>query len=392
MVTAYTKMTPFEHSQLDELAAFMIYDAGLPLSFFEHPSVKAFLKRLQPAYTPPTRLRLSGTLLEKSYEATKTEVEDYINTQQLLSVSFDESNNVSSDRIMNIALTTPRGAFYYENIVLGSATVSAEFCAEKIEQRLQHITKQRMRRVNSISTDTCDTMLKTARLLRALPSLKHTFMVPCDPHGLQLLIQDICKFTWFTKVVRQANEIVAHFKGSKKQYQVLKELQRRIYGGKALALIMACDVRWGTYSGEFKRLLDVSKALKAWATDHCIISEEKPSERAQQVVKSISSHLFWLQLSELEEIITPIHIHQLEAQTDRSHIGYVRGRWDKIWQHLERCQKTSSSISWDQYWPVLEARKKRQLVDLHTLAYWLMPANVLSSRFKSGTSSNQLLI
>jgi hypothetical protein len=36
---------------------------------------------------------------------------------------------------------------------------------------------------------------------------------------------------------------MAHFKGVKKQYQILKQLQRKHYNGKALALIMACDVR-----------------------------------------------------------------------------------------------------------------------------------------------------
>jgi hypothetical protein len=228
----------------------MVYDCGLPFRFFEHPSVKAFLSRLRPAYRPPSRGRLDDTLLQDCYEATKQEVEEYVDTQELLAVSFNESNDTASHRVMNIALTTPRGAFYYESIDLGAATVSGEFCAEKIELKLQDITKQRMERINSISTDTCDTALKFGRLLCSQPSLKHAFQILCDPHGLQLLIQDICNFPIFAKVVKQANEIVAYFKGAKKQYQILKDLQRQ-YSGKALTLIMACDVRWGTYSGEF---------------------------------------------------------------------------------------------------------------------------------------------
>jgi hypothetical protein len=89
-------------------------------------------------------------------------------------------------------------------------------------------------------------MLKTARLLQALPSFQHTFMVPCDPHGLQLFIQDICESSAFRATVKQADEIVAHFKGSKKQYQILKQLQRELYPspqGKAYALILRCKTR-----------------------------------------------------------------------------------------------------------------------------------------------------
>ena len=85
---------------------------------------------------------------------------------------------------MTIAVTTERGAFYNQNIDIGAATASGEWCAGQIEERAKTITKGRIIRINAISTDTCDTMLKTARLLQALPSMKHTFMVPCDPHGL----------------------------------------------------------------------------------------------------------------------------------------------------------------------------------------------------------------
>ena len=85
---------------------------------------------------------------------------------------------------MNIAVTIERGAFYNQNLDLGADTASAEYYIEKIEQRYQLITKGRINRINSISIDTYDTMLKTARLLQTIPSIKYTFMIPCDPHGL----------------------------------------------------------------------------------------------------------------------------------------------------------------------------------------------------------------
>jgi hypothetical protein len=63
-----------------------------------------------------------------------------MDSQDLLAISFDESSNVTSDRVMNIAVTIERGAFYYENINLGAKTVSTEFSAELIERKLQDIT------------------------------------------------------------------------------------------------------------------------------------------------------------------------------------------------------------------------------------------------------------
>jgi hypothetical protein len=144
---------------------------------------------------------------------------------------------------MNIAVTTDRGAFYDQTITLNATTVSSEYAADTIQRRLEIITKGKLNRVNSISTDTCSPMLKTLNLLQSVPQLRHIFIIPCDPHSIQLLIKDICEHFNYAKVVEQANEIIAHFKGAKKQYQILKALQRKHYNGKALALIMACNVR-----------------------------------------------------------------------------------------------------------------------------------------------------
>jgi Protein of unknown function (DUF 659) len=110
----------------------MIFEAGLPLSFFEHSAVQAFLHRLRPAYKPPLRTRLSTTLLEDCYQDVKAEVKEYLDEQDNLCISFDESTDVANNRIMNISIIIERGAFYYKNIDLDAITVSAEFCAEKI--------------------------------------------------------------------------------------------------------------------------------------------------------------------------------------------------------------------------------------------------------------------
>jgi hypothetical protein len=143
----------------------MVYEAGLPLSFFEHSAVQAFLHRLRPAYQLPHRTRLSTTLLDNSYRSVKEEVEEYLEKQDNLCISFDESNDVANNRIMNISIITERGVFYHKNMDLSSASVTAEFCAEKIEQEARLIIKEELERINSILIDTCDTMLKNVRLL-----------------------------------------------------------------------------------------------------------------------------------------------------------------------------------------------------------------------------------
>jgi predicted GNAT family N-acyltransferase len=62
-------------------------------------------------------------------------VEKYLKKQDNLYISFDESNDIANNRIINISITTERDAFYNKNINLGAIIVSAEFRTEKIKQQ-----------------------------------------------------------------------------------------------------------------------------------------------------------------------------------------------------------------------------------------------------------------
>jgi hypothetical protein len=132
-LATFDRISPHEHSKLDGLAALMIYNANLPLTFFEHPAVKAFLYRLRPAYNLPTRARLSITLLKDSYQSVWQKVEEYLDKQDNLYISFDKSNDIASNKIINIAITTDKGAFYDQNIDIEAVKATAEFYVEKIK-------------------------------------------------------------------------------------------------------------------------------------------------------------------------------------------------------------------------------------------------------------------
>jgi hypothetical protein len=65
--------------------------------------------------------------------------------------------------------------------------------------------------MSSLSTNTCATMRKTWTRLEDHPLLKHAFFVPCDSHGLQLLIKDILESKLFCDVITKAQLIVSTF-------------------------------------------------------------------------------------------------------------------------------------------------------------------------------------
>jgi hypothetical protein len=60
-----------------------------------------------------------------------------------------------------------------------------------MKEKIVELTNNNLLRVNSIATDTCPTMSAVWEITRKDPSLKHVLFVPCDAHGLQLVVKDM---------------------------------------------------------------------------------------------------------------------------------------------------------------------------------------------------------
>ncbi|KAG6220306.1 hypothetical protein E4U44_008567 [Claviceps purpurea] len=65
-----------ENESLREELADVIFSTGLPFNIVEHPKVLAFLKRLRPAFTPPTRHAIANKYLDRAYASMKTKFDE----------------------------------------------------------------------------------------------------------------------------------------------------------------------------------------------------------------------------------------------------------------------------------------------------------------------------
>jgi Protein of unknown function (DUF 659) len=202
----------------------MIYQAGLPFNFFEKPEVLAFLRSINSAYISLKRSYLATIMLDTTWQAVKDKVDTEINKEDQLNVCFDGSSNINHQRICNISVTTKKEAFYYHNTALGLDTAGAVYIADKVIEALNIVTRNRLSRINSISTDICNTMLGSFNQISSRPGLKHCFLIPCDPHGLQLLIKDILSYPIYAITVYATSQIIDYFHHADKQYQIFKEI------------------------------------------------------------------------------------------------------------------------------------------------------------------------
>ncbi len=137
--------------------------------------------------------------------------------------------------------------------------------------------------------------------------------------------------------------------------------------GRVHALTLAVIVRWGSQYSMIKSLLRNRQALMMYSMD-------KQANIVAPVLNSIVSRDFWGQLEETEQILGPIHDRQALSEVDSAFLPAVTPSWLAIRKHLadlpqDRLQAPVKTIL-NSVW---EARYKKQVMDIHAVAWALHP-------------------
>jgi hypothetical protein len=196
--------------KLDSMAAMAVYIGARPFCLWEDIYMRDFIIfATDNLYRPPNRILIGGDLLDQQYIEVKGKVDALLHRQDSLSFVLDESTNISSYRIINLSVVIPRyGLIFLANESVGRQDLTASFFANWF---LQRASEYNLTRISSLTTDTCAIMRNTWTGLEKLDSLSHVLFIPCDSHGLQLLIKDLLDQPRIAKVMKKAYLIVTGF-------------------------------------------------------------------------------------------------------------------------------------------------------------------------------------
>ena len=222
---------------------------------------------------------------------------------------------------------------------------------------------QKLPTINSLTTDTCPTMRSLWELLRAHDRFKYTLFVPCDSHGLQLLIKDIVLHSLFKHTMNRAQEIVVHFRKAHKQLALLRDYQQKFYN-RQYALTLAGETRWGTQWNLLSHLKRTKEALRAFAFDEKNECDNRP------MLDSINDYSFWANVDELLDILEPLHKHQIGSESSENGLDKVYTRWRDIKSHCSRHPRHSDELK-----RLFKHRCNKQLSTIHHITWLLHPEN-----------------
>lgn len=171
-----------------------------------------------------------------------------------------------------------------------------------------------------------------------MPELKHIFFIPCDSHGLQLLVKDLLSLPHYQRINEKAQTVVKAFKNAPLQLSHLRIYQRQIYKEER-ALVLFVITRWGTHAKLASSVYNNKDALKAFVRSDL---SDKLSEKAAEYIRD---PLFWAELDELRDLLYPIDEHLKMSESNKSNLGRVVPRWESIHTHLESFQDGCSDLT-----------------------------------------------
>lgn len=245
-----TTLTPLrmslkEQAECNHLAAMEIYCDGRVPNLFEGQYLQALLQRLNSAWKISSAKTFAAKLLDKEYEAMKKLVLSTLLASGHINFVTDGSSDINHNQIKNLSALTQIGALQLVSGDIPGMVHNANVLAGWTYNQFLDWTGGNLAKVNSLATDTEEKMQKMWKALASMPGLSHVFFVPCDSHGLQLLMKDIAGLAWFKELFHQAQAIPVYFHKADKQLSILRGYQQAEYG-RTYAVTMSCITRWGT--------------------------------------------------------------------------------------------------------------------------------------------------
>ena len=313
------------------------------------------------------------------YQDTRAKIAPYISSTERLNIVADESTNIRRQRVQNICVhTRGLGAIYIESEAIQADTLSGEWNANWLHQRIHRITGGNFSKVNAVSTDTCSTQRKALRILCQREEYRHVFSLGCDAHGLQLLMGDIVKIGWFQQVFSQASSIVAAFSTSPKQLAGLRAHMVRAYG-KLFSFTIACITRWGTHLAMLRSVYRTQLAFQRFMDS---LKPEDMTDTMTKIRPLAWDQSFWNNLKFIMELLDPIDKAIKMSESDRSTAGHVVARWKRVRRMLktklaEMAHEHPDIAGCEER--VFEKRFKRQVTDVYYVAHLLNPKMVNDS-------------
>jgi Protein of unknown function (DUF 659) len=159
-------------------------------------------------FKPPTRRQLARTLLDSVYADTQKQVDDALNKHRKYGFSLcsDGWSDVHSHPLLNFVIMSAGGQFFLGSVDASGVTKSGDYISRVMCKYIHDVGAED---ILFVVTDNASNCVTAGGLVEI--NLPHITWLGCIPHCLNLLMSDLGKLSWVSRVVTQVNKVCTHF-------------------------------------------------------------------------------------------------------------------------------------------------------------------------------------
>lgn len=297
---------------LNQALAKAIFISGSPLSLVEHPLWIEFFKKIRPAYTVPSRCRISTTYLDAEYIALQAEIKEELSNSNNLHLQCDGWSNLRNESIIDFVVTTPVPRFV-DFLITGENRHDAAYLSQEMKKIIE---KYGAEKFLVVIGDNASNMRAAFRSLQKI--YDHIIPLGCLAHLLHLLCNDILNCESVKSFMNQVTDIIKTIKNS----HLLHALFIKIGKEKKvnISLKLAGKTRWGSHLHSLQSIYTNKVVLQTLA-----VSDET-SISSQLKNRLLDDSIFWLRVEKMTLILKPIVdlITKLESNEPLIHIVHTK--------------------------------------------------------------------
>jgi hypothetical protein len=271
------------------------YGNGLSFHLINDPHFKATVEAtvdFGENYKLPSLVSLRTTLLDKEKVSVAAELKSFMASTRSSKavITSDGWSDTRNRPLLSLLMVTPKDEKFLESVDTSGDTKDADFIAQVVGKAIEDVGAEIVVQVCMDSAAVCKA---AGRKLEA--RFPHITFIPCTPHCLDLLLEDMGKLDWVSSVIAEARTALKFITNHHKSLALFRSLSK-------LELLKPRETRFATnfimlqHMHKMKASLQQLVGSDAWGEWNQKSSHEMEGEEVHNILTSAA---FWKGVKEL---------------------------------------------------------------------------------------------
>lgn len=341
----FPTLTTEKKEKLDRTFADAIINDGVSFNFGSSPNWEGFWKcAFGSAWRPPYRQKISGELLDSSFNEKQEQVIEALSNIPALGISVDGFTDINSKSVFNLMAGAPL-PFVVESFRLHGKKESAANLDKKISSCISSACDKirHTRKAFGFCSDSPNVMKATRSLLcggRDGGSNCVVFAYGCLCHALSNLTKDICKEPFVKEIITKTIQIAQLFRNTHVAGDLLSKAREK-QDNPPQTIKSYSTTRWNGVAVLCQSVLANKELIgSVLASQRMMDPSERdldlsPRSKASKVMEFATEGSYWKGIAKIAPLFSLINYLVTFLESDTAPLSYALLSFSLIYESLD---------------------------------------------------------